>query len=542
MAVDKPEITPHNQLIDSSNTMYGAADRAKNIAAGIAEDSPKSEAMKEFELEQAKIELGAVLDLMKKHGGYPKDPEEKEEFEGVLKRMHFISETADDPEMETLSKIGHYKGVVGQVDPKADKLIHQSWIDAGCATQLVIGGVLSSNLKFIQRATAAQLEEFDKILQSLTLTDQEKDWLHKKAALRKEEINQASTLEFRIANGSLTELLDINNNAVERLPKEQRDAVYQAISRRLDELEGKHEDQAELPSDTILAAQLVYSRKPQRQSPLLFEGRRAHHWTEIGENSLSQRDVGDIEAHLAGTGTFKSLDKPPVWRFFPMDGNRICFSRLSATEEHDRSGETFLGMAHSLVVGVDDLTKLPNGILSLWNDSLYVTKEEELEGLSKDKVNIPPLRIDISSLGSQEVADDVVGRLMATADKLGEKPNIDLSMKELFQEDKSFTERVVKAMINRDLMDKNKAFIELYAEPDNSKDIERALKIIIQAAQQIPGVDLANLSFSTNIPEDFHPLDQMYWALGTTSRIKSIGPNRCIFVNASTFLDELGYH
>lgn len=144
------------------------------------------------------------------------------------------------------------------------------------------------------------------------------------------------------------------------------------------EQENKLEGQAikEVGPKPLFAAQHIYTRVPIRQSPSGLEGWQTYRYTHTGKGALSPTDVRYIEAFLEHQTNFTGRGRR--WQFFPLDEQRIVFTRVVPRSELDRDGSTFLHLDHSLIVPVSEIKRLPNGLLSLWDDGLYVNELEEL--------------------------------------------------------------------------------------------------------------------------------------------------------------------
>lgn len=70
----------------------------------------------------------------------------------------------------------------------------------------------------------------------------------------------------------------------------------------------------------------------------------------------------------------------------------------------------------------------------------------------------------------------------------------------------------------------------------DSKEIEQVLRLALQLAQRIPGIDETALSFTTFTPEGALPSQTRFWAVGVTAPVRN---ERAIPIDAASVLTSL---
>lgn len=277
-------------------------------------------------------------------------------------------------------------------------------------------------------------------------------------------------------------------------------------------------------------AQHTYTRVPIRDSPNGLEGWQTYRYTGTGKGALSRNDVGFIEAFLEHQRSMRPTE-PPRWQFFPLDEQRVVFTRVVPRKEMDRGGGHYLYLAHSLIVSISQLERLPDGVLSLWNDKLY---SGDLRQLDED--------IDRSSpwiLAARKIQLSDVTRATVSADVLPEKLGqmvegmpTDRLVEELTARGASDLATLVRAVANakQHMVERRIVAIE-----GKASEIKGVLDLSFRLARRMPGVEETALSFTTWTGEGEWPRAP-FWAVGVRTPPRS---SRIIPIDAAKLLDSL---
>lgn len=275
---------------------------------------------------------------------------------------------------------------------------------------------------------------------------------------------------------------------------------YQSEIRPLEEGEPK----------PVLAAQHIYTRVPIRQSPSYLEGWQSYRYTKTGASALSVDDVRRIEGYLEYQGNFERRGKR--WQFFPLDEKHIVFTRVVPRSETDRGGLAFLHLDHSLIVPISDIGKLPDGLLSLWDDVLYVNELEELP-LEKGIIsgNIPAKNLNATERGSRKIDKDEIPAELA---RLAQNLPADQLVETLETQNAQPLADLVRLMVNAKELVENRYRVCLCGSRGTKGEIEQVLKLAIRMAKLMSNVDETSLSFTTWIPDE--GTRAPFWAVGVS--------------------------
>lgn len=250
--------------------------------------------------------------------------------------------------------------------------------------------------------------------------------------------------------------------------------------------------------ETLAAAQHVFTRVTRGESPRFLEGWQSYRWTEKGEGALSTEDVRYLEIHFEHQ---RSL--PPGirsrWQFFSFQDGRVVFTHVGPRLETDRSGRTHLYLAHSLVLSPEEYSKLPHGILSLWDPSLYKTEPYQLPENSphENRWHLPIKQLVVSAINKESQ-----GKLL---------PNITEGLQASGQTQLA---ELIGHMLEAEKMREEYRRVLIYG---NNDEVTKVLKLTHQLAQQVLGVDPTQLSFTTWSPET-NIVPAYFWAVGTAKK------------------------
>lgn len=280
------------------------------------------------------------------------------------------------------------------------------------------------------------------------------------------------------------------------------------------EQENKLEVQAikEVEPNPVLAVQHIYTRVPIRQSPSALEGWQIYRYTRTGESALSLNDVRYIEAFLEHQRSFTGRGRR--WQFFPLDEQRIVFTRVVPRSEFDRGGNELLHLDHSLIVPVSEIKRLPDGLLSLWDDNLYVNELEELPP-AKDSlipIDLVPKKLKAAERGNREVNEDIIPAELA---RLARDLPGDKLIETLEAKNAQPLADLIRLMINAKELVKNHYKVYLCGTRSTKGEIAQVLKLAIRMAELMPDADETSLSFTTWIPDDGGSIAP-FWAVGVS--------------------------
>lgn len=284
----------------------------------------------------------------------------------------------------------------------------------------------------------------------------------------------------------------------------------------------------------VFLAQHVYTHVPVWKSPQHLEGWQTYCYTGTGENALKPVDVWRIEHRLQHQHMFKSPIEPPRWQFFPLDELRVVFTRVVPRKQLDRSGNFNVQLAHSLIMRVDDLKRLPHGALSLWKDDLY-SDSDYLRGVSEE-IDVTGKQVDLSArkVSPADVARTpqpayvVPDEMLKMARKM---PLEELSRYILLPNATPLSNLLLLIANAKELVEKGR----VVAIRGDSREVEQVLQLSLQLAHRIPGLDETALSFTTFTPGGL-PYKTPFWAVGVTESIRN---ERAIPIDAAAVLESI---
>lgn len=298
---------------------------------------------------------------------------------------------------------------------------------------------------------------------------------------------------------------------------------------------GNHGGAAEDETEVLLTdvAQHTYTRVPIRDSPHGLEGWQSYRWTPVGKGRLSSHDVRLIEAFSEHQRTFRP-GEPPRWQFFPLDEQRVVFTRVVPRNESDRDGVSFLYLAHSLIVPTNQLGKLPDGVLSLWNDKLYSGDlrqlDEEMDRglrwlLAARKIR----RADVTRAAPPaDVFPEELGRMV-------EGLPVGQLVEELTTRGATDLATLVCAVANAKQLVLEHRAVAICGNRGKGREVERVLRLAFRLAQRMPGVEETALSFTTWVGEGELPRAP-FWAVGVRTPLRS---GRTIPIDAGAVLESI---
>lgn len=266
----------------------------------------------------------------------------------------------------------------------------------------------------------------------------------------------------------------------------------------------------------VSAAQHIYTRVPTSQSPTKTEGWQTYSYTETGESALTANNVRRIESSLYHQRIF--TEKGIRWQFFPLDAQRVVFTRVVPRSETDRSGKTFIYLAHSLVVPTSELKRLPSGLLSLWDNDLYVNELEEVSLeevtiLGKTLVNITPKNLKVVEEGSRGANEDIIPAELA---RLVQDLPAEQLIETLEAQNAQPLADLVRLIVDSKELVKNGKKVYMCGTQSPDGEIEQVLKLAVHMAELMPDADETSLSFTTwksdNIGDTYIA---PFWAVGT---------------------------
>lgn len=290
----------------------------------------------------------------------------------------------------------------------------------------------------------------------------------------------------------------------------------------------------ETEPEPVTVAQHVYTRVPIRQSPSGLEGWQTYGCTVTGEGALRRNDVKFIEAFLEHQRSFYASE-PTRWQFFPLDEQRVVFTRVTPRDEWDRGGNALLYLAHSLVVPTNQLEKLPDGVLSLWNDKLYsknlrqVDEEAGRAGMFWDLAPRKIRRADVARAAPPaDMLPEELGRMVEglPADRLVE---------ELTTRGATDLATLVRAVANAKQLVVDHRAVAICGNRGKGREVERVLRLAFWLARRMPGVEETALSFTTWTGEGEWPRAP-FWAVGVRTPPRS---GRIIPIDAGSVLTSL---